>query len=196
MNRPTGEPRLSSTSSSSEFLSRPLVHLALLFGAGILIGLLHEAFRWPLKMPGHHGLELMAIMMFARCASGVRYAATTTSLGNVLVSSLFTHELLIQQVIYVLQGLFIDSLYPKLAATKDRLNLYLWVLIAGLIAGAAHAIKPIFKWLMKFGIDFHAGSLVNGLSYPLLSHILFGAVGGIAGAYAWRMYQQTKQKHQ
>lgn len=196
MNRPTGESRLSSTSSSSEFLSRPLVHLALLFGAGILIGLLHEAFRWPLKMPGHHGLELMAIMMFARCASGVRYAATTTSLGNVLVSSLFTHELLIQQVIYVLQGLFIDSLYPKLAATKDRLNLYLWVLIAGLIAGAAHAIKPIFKWLMKFGIDFHAGSLVNGLSYPLLSHILFGAVGGIAGAYAWRMYQQTKQKHQ
>lgn len=194
MHRPTGESRLSNTSNNSEFLSQPAVHLALLFGAGVLIGLLHETFRWPLKMPGHHGLEMMAIMMFARCASGVRYAATSTSLGNVFVSAFFTHELLIQQVIYVLQGLLIDSLYPKLAAAKDRLNLYLWVLIAGLIAGVAHAIKPVFKWLLKFNLDFHAGSLVHGLSYPLISHILFGAVGGIVGAYAWRMYQTARRK--
>jgi hypothetical protein len=196
MQRPAGESRLSNTSSSSEFLSRPWVHIALLIGAGALIGLLHETFRWPLKMPGHHGLELMAIMMFARCASGAHYAATTTSLGNVFVSAFFTHELMIQQVIYLLQGLLIDSCYPKLSQAKPRLNLYLWVLIAGFLAGMAHAIKPVFKWLMKFGIDFHAGSLVNGLSYPLMSHILFGAIGGIVGAYAWRAYQDNRQARQ
>lgn len=199
MSQPIGEPRLSNTSSNSDFVAKPGIHLALLFGAGVLIAFMHEIFHWPLKMPGHHGLEMMAITMFARCASGNRYAATTTSLGNVLVSSFFTHEMLIQQAILVLQGLFIDSVYPKLKQLQDsqmqsKLKLQIWVACTALLAGCAHAIKPLFKWLMQFGVDFHAGSLVNGLAYPLMSHILFGTVGGLAGVLAWRSYLNIKKK--
>ncbi len=41
----------------------------LLSGAGIAAALLHAATRFPLHLPGHEGLEWMAILMLARPAS-------------------------------------------------------------------------------------------------------------------------------
>ena len=42
---------------------------------GIAIVLLEQAFRWPLQLPGHHGLEAMALLVWEQ---GERDAEITT----------------------------------------------------------------------------------------------------------------------
>jgi hypothetical protein len=194
MQKPIGESQTNNISSNTDLTHKPAWHLAILLGAGMLIAILHQSFHWPLKMPGHHGMELMAIMMLVRQASPYRYAATTASFGNVLVSSIFSHEQLIQQIIFILQGLLIDKVYPSLDKRRNHLGLHTWVIGVALLAGAAHTIKPMVKWMMQTGLNIPAGSLVNGLAFPTVSHLIFGFIGGAIGALAWRSYKAYHQK--
>jgi two-component system CheB/CheR fusion protein len=49
--------------------------LAFLAGTGVAAVLLHISVDMALKLPGHHGLEWMALLMFARTLSTERHAA-------------------------------------------------------------------------------------------------------------------------
>ncbi len=48
---------------------------------GALAAYMHFNLRIPLNIPGHHGLEFMAIFVLVRLTSNIRYAATASVLG-------------------------------------------------------------------------------------------------------------------
>lgn len=187
MMRPIGESQASSISSSSEWLRQRGLWLALIFGAGVLAVVLHEVFRWPMKLPGRHGLELMAILLFVRCASSERYATTLAALGGASVTLIAQHNAGVDATVLLLQGLALDGLYALVAG-----HAWTWYVLP-LIAGAAHAIKPLVKLFFQAGAGIVSGSLAFGLGYPLLTHFIFGLVGGLVGVMAWRAMQKAKQ---
>jgi hypothetical protein len=185
MTEPTGKSQASHISSNSEFLRQRWLVLGLIFGAGVLAVALHEVFRWPMKLPGRHGLELMAILLFVRCASGERYAATLAALGGASLSFLIQHNAGIDATILLLQGLALDGMYRLV-------NGRWWaVYILPVIAGLAHAIKPLVKMLYQAVLGIPSDSLIFGLGYPLLTHFIFGLVGGLVGVMACQAWKRA-----
>lgn len=64
----------------------------LLIGGGVMAVVLHRAFDSSLGLPGHHGIEWMAIMILGRASSKFRGAGTLTSIGASFASVLpFLH---------------------------------------------------------------------------------------------------------
>lgn len=50
-----------------------LPRLAFLVALGVLTIVLHETFHYPLKLPGHHGLEGMALLALGRLSCTNRW---------------------------------------------------------------------------------------------------------------------------
>jgi len=165
-------------------------HLALLLIAGVAATALHAKFNWPLRMPGHHGLEWMALLVFARCASSYRWAALAVAIGAAASTSVpvwgFKDPGLSHALAYLVQGLALDLLYGAGARVRHRL------LALALFGALAHAMKPPVYWLLLHSVGGHYGSLTNGLWYPWTSHLMFGFTGALAGALVWKATQRWR----
>ncbi len=152
--------------------------MAWLLAAGVLAVVLHELFRWPLRMPGRHGLEWMAILIFARTGSTYRWAATVTAFGAASASLLPLAGAIepLAAASYWITGVIVDLLYR---ADKQwrRYAFYL-----ALIAAAAHSVRPVLNWIELFYLGVEHHSLTSGLWYPVSTHFGFGFIGGLAGA--------------
>ena len=78
------------SSSATSHASLPLAwQVLLLLAAGVTVALLHEGFRFPLKMPGHHGIEWFGILLLARLASPLKLAGITVAAGAILGTATF-----------------------------------------------------------------------------------------------------------
>jgi hypothetical protein len=155
----------------------------LLIAAGVLIVALHHSLRIPLKLPGRHGLELMAILILARGTSNLRWAASLvgiSAMASVLLgpASRDADAGLTAALVYVAQGVVIDLIWPRLPKTIA------WGVLVGVLAGFAHAIKPLVRIAVESVTGLQFGSLVSGPWYPLMTHIAFGFVGGWAAMLA------------
>lgn len=185
-----GKSQLKNTSNSTSFAQSKQAELLILIGAGMLAIALHKVLRWPLDMPGRHGLEFMAIFVFLRLASTQTWAATVAAVGAVIATVMFSgasSSIGIGMVILALQGVSLDLLYNHLS-WRGRL-LFLLPLIAALV----HAIKPISKFLAESHLSIYSDSLSGGLLIPVMSHCLFGFFGGLFGLLAWKAYTQSSQ---
>lgn len=187
MMEPIGGSPANTISSSSDVLRQRWLMLALIFGAGALAVILHDVFRWPMKMPGRHGLELMAILLFVRCASTERYATTLAALGGVSAAFVLQHGGGVEATILLMQGLAIDAVYGFVAGRS-----WMWLALP-VLAGVAHMIKPVVKMAWQAGLAIPSNSLVYGLGYPMTTHFVFGLAGGLFGVMAWRGLQKKKQ---
>lgn len=171
-----------STSNATEapgsVFASPRLELAFLVSLGVLVVVAHASVNWPLKLPGHHGLEWMALLMFARTMSNERWAAlivATSAAGVSYVPIWGFHETSIG-LSYLLTGFVADTLYH---AFKIR-----HATLFGLVGAIAHAVKPVWKWLASFGWGIEFGSVAAGVTTPLVTHLAFGFVGSVAGALA------------
>ncbi|MCB1890450.1 MAG: hypothetical protein KDH20_22790 [Rhodocyclaceae bacterium] len=179
-----------STATSSSSTERARLTLAwqilLLIGAGVLVAFLHESFRFPLKLPGHHGIEWFGILLLARLASPLRPAALTVASGAVLGTALFSaHGLQATTAItYVLQAGVVDLVFFGLGRAMQQV----WALVA--LGALSHALAPLVKTVFQFGGAKAFGSLAQGLGYPLATHLLFGACGAFA---AWLCHRLTSR---
>lgn len=159
--------------------------LPLLLGIGGAAALLHEAFRWPLHLPGHHGLEWLAILMAARLLSSRPWAAMAVAVGAALMAAAghAGHDTLLRPLVYLLQGAVLDGLWR--VAGSGRMAPWR----AALLGAGVHALSPLAMWLLAAAGGVQAGAVANGLAAPLASHAAYGAVGaafGAAAALAWR----------
>lgn len=180
MNSPisVGASRPRNISSASNTVFAVNAEWAFLIAIGILGVITHVSINLPLKLPGHHGLEWMALLLFARTVTNNPWAATIAATSAAGVSYLPVwgfHETTVG-LSYLLAGWVVDAGYRW----WTRGN----VAILGLIAAIAHSTKPLWKWLAAatFGVKF--GSVEAGIGVALLCHMLFGFVGGVAGAIA------------
>ncbi len=172
-------PRNSSSATEpvgSVFGSRR-AELAFLAGTGITAVLLHISVDMALKLPGHHGLEWMALLMFARTLSTERHAAMVTAASAAGMSLLpLTGMNPSAAISYMLAGFVVDALYRLLRRPNAG--------VLGVIAALGHTTKPLWKLVASKGATVHFGSIANGLGITLAGHLLFGLVGGVAGALA------------
>jgi len=148
---------------------------------GAAAGLLHVHLRYPLNIPGHHGLEWMAILLFGRMLSENRYAATILASGaaaSYLLQTPFfnlAHDFK-PALVFLLTGAGTDLMYRYL---KGRIP---QVVTAALCGGLVFICKPAVAYLFFILADFHIGSFIKHPQYlPFISHFMFGAVGGAGG---------------
>lgn len=155
---------------------------ALLVSLGVASVLLEQAFRWPLQLPGHHGLEAMALLVFGRLSCTNPWSATLVG-ASAAVAAPFVgadHGVLMP-LFYVLPGIVLDAgyrLWPRLVSQA--------LLFLPLVAAVAFAAKPVVRVVANqlFGMPF--GSLRAGPVYPILTHLMFGFLGALAAVLVWR----------
>jgi hypothetical protein len=155
---------------------------AFLVSLGIAIVLLEQSFRWPLQLPGHHGLEAMALLVFGRLCCTNHWSATLVG-ASAAVAAPFVgadHGVLMP-LFYVLPGIVLDlgyRLWPRLVVRT-----LLFLPVAGAVAFAA---KPVVRVSANQLFDMPFGSLRAGPVYPILTHLMFGFLGALAAVLVWR----------
>lgn len=150
----------------------------LLIGGGVMAVVLHRATDLSLGLPGHHGIEWMAIMILGRASSRFRGAGTLTSLGASFASTLpFLHgDNPFTWIYYLLPGPVMDLAFRYLPRYASKL----WFMV--LLGGFAHVTKPIGQLTVNLLTGWPIGSFRFGVVYPFTSHILYGMIGGLLGA--------------
>jgi len=151
----------------------------LLVGLGVAAVVLHQAFRFPMDLPGRHGVEWMALLVLGRALTRSRIGGSVVSTGAAVASMLPLWGAIDDPfiwLIYLLPGILMDIAFARLPRWKTS-----FIFLASLGA-LAHATKPLARWLINMITGIPYGSLLLGVGYPLLTHLLFGAVGGLLGA--------------
>jgi len=153
-----------------------------LMSLGVLAVLIHASFRFPLNLPGHHGLEWMALLMFARLGSSFRWAAGVAAVGAALatmVPALGFHNPL-TPLYYLVPAIALDALWLLLPA---RWHASVPALVA--MASVAFLTKPLVQLAgMVTGVmPVKAGF---SLPYVMASHFLFALCGGVVAALIWQ----------
>ncbi len=150
----------------------------LLIGGGVMAVVLHRALDSSLGLPGHHGIEWMALMIIGRTSSRFRGAGTLTSIGASFASVLpFLHgDNPFTWIYYLLPGPVMDLAFHYLPRYANKL----WFMV--LLGGLAHVTKPIGQLTVNLLTGWPVGSFRFGVVYPFASHLLFGMIGGLLGA--------------
>ena len=163
--------------------------LAWLASLGVTVIVLEQAFRWPLQMPGHHGLEAMALLVLGRLSCSHRWSATiVASSAAVAAPALGADHGMLTPLFYLLPGLVID-LGCRLQSTLGRFLVFLPA-----VAALGFATKPVMRVLAHefFGMQF--GSLRAGPVYPILTHLVFGFCGALAAVLLWRATEEAARR--
>ncbi len=150
----------------------------LLVGGGVLAVVLHRVYDLSLGLPGHHGIEWMALLILGRASSKFRGAGTLSSVGASVASTLpmLQGENPYTWLFYLLPGLLMDLAFGYLPSLANKT----WFLI--LLGGLAHATKPVGQLVMNLLTGWPFGSFRYGVLYPFASHLVFGMIGGLLGA--------------
>jgi len=161
------------------------VEALLLIGGGVMAVVLHRALDMSLGLPGHHGIEWMAIMILGRASSRFRGAGTLTSMAASFASVLpFLHgENPFTWIYYLLPGPVMDlalRYLPRYANERSSPVDKIWFM--ALLGGFAHMTKPIGQLTVNLFTGWPVGSFRFGVVYPFTSHLLFGMIGGLLGA--------------
>lgn len=153
-----------------------------LFATGVAATVLHQSFRWPLQLPGHHGIEWLALLVLARLVSPRERAGLLTGVGAAGAAFAYAGSIGIdgksaQMLTYMLQGALLDAL---LFLPRVRWTALLWIPTAGALTHVvAPLVKNLFTSLSGELITFSA--LMHGIGYPMITHAIFGATGAAIG---------------
>lgn len=164
-------------------------HLAFLIFLGVMIVVLHETIRYPLRIPGHHGLEGMALLALARMSSKYRWAATVTALSAATTAvGIGAGHGWMTPFLNLAPGIVVDLAVLAFANWRGQ------IIILPLIAAFAHAIKPLMRLFVAETVGTEFGSFRVGALWPISTHIAFGFAGALIGVLAWRFWEQREKK--
>lgn len=155
-----------------------VLELLILMMAGAFAMILHYHLRTPLNMPGHHGLEFMAIFTVVRMSSNLRYAATIATLGTgilLLIPGMGAFNPL-HSFSYLLPGIMLDFLYFT-GKKQSR-----WFVFVAIGAGIAYMSIPLSRLFVQLFTGFPEMAFIkHGAIYTILSFFFFGLLGGMLG---------------
>lgn len=146
--------------------------------AGMAAVLLHAKLRIPLNLPGHHGLEFMALFTAARLMSNLPWAASLSSFGA--ASLLFLPVIGIKDpaapLHFILPGLLLDGLFFLFRENAKKM------LPVILFAGLAYMMIPLGRLITSLITGFqYMAFLKYGVVLTMASHFIFGLFGGLVG---------------
>jgi hypothetical protein len=165
-----------------------LGRLLWLLSLGVGIAFLERRFNWPLQMPGHHGIEVMALLMLGRLSCSNRWSATIVAASTAVAApALGADHGPLMPLFYLLPGALLDLGYRLRPGTR------LFVLYLPLVSALAWASKPALRVLANVSMGMQFGSLRAGPVYPILTHLAFGFVGGLVAVLLWRMTERASE---
>ena len=154
------------------------VEALLLIGSGMLAVVIHRNTDLNLGLPGHQGLTWMAILIIGRMSSRFRGAGSLAGIGAsvaTFIPALHTANPF-TALFYLLPGPVMDFAFYYFPGLSKKL----WFLI--LLGGLAHVTKPLGQLVVNGFMGWPFGSFRFGVVYPVVSHLLFGSIGGFIGA--------------
>jgi hypothetical protein len=172
-----GKPQVKSISRALP-VNTVILEIILLSLLGALAMILRARLRVPIQLPGHHGLEVMAILMIGRKISTIPVATTISAVAGGLTTLFpfmgFGDPFMLP--IYILLGVFIDVIYMLVPSFRN----YFLLLI--LLGGLAYMLIPLSRILIVTAGLYQYPSLArNGFLYPVMTHFMFGAGGATLG---------------
>ena len=166
-----------------------------LFLLGVTAAILHQHLRMGLNIPGHHGLEWMTLLLFARMQSRYRWAGMIVAGGAASAYMLQAGYMPLAHtfkpaLIYLLNGFCLDFLYRF---TPRNLPVILKGIILG---GLSFVAKPVLLIPVAIIFDVVFGSFSkHGYLYPVLTHFLFGSIGAVMGICLANLADNGLRKH-
>ena len=159
-----------------------------LLGLGMLAITLHARLRMPLNIPGHHGLEFMALLMAGRLLSRLKWAGSTASLGMgvLLLFPVFGFADPFMGFNYMLPGFMLDLVYNSSGRTKYP---HLAVILG---CALAYMLIPLSRIAIQAFTGYPYPSFIkHGYVVPVMYHGLFGLAGG---AFSMGIIELLKQR--
>lgn len=157
-------------------VNRVLIDILILTFTGAVAILLRAYLRIPLNIPGHHGLEVMAILIIGRKITKIPFGSSISTLTAATFIFLpflgFKDPFL--PFIYMAMGFIIDLVYNKLNRVQDNF------LLLGFLGGFAYMMIPLIRFILFVvsGYPFET-FLKQGFVLPFFTHFFFGALGGM-----------------
>ncbi len=162
------------------------VEVLALFLLGAIAIVLHVKMRIPLKLPGHHGLEFMALLMMGRSFSKIPVASTISSLGigAMMFFPIWGGKDPFAGAVYMIPGFALDFLYYQFRNNKR-------IFITAVLGGLAYGLIPVARFIIMSFTGFPYEALLNGLAYPFISFTFFGFTGS---SIALLIHKQISKK--
>ena len=152
-----------------------------LFSLGVVAALLHEHLVKGLSLPGHHGLEWMALLLFGRMQSQDRWAGLMVASGAATTCMLYSLSLPMTEsvkpaLVYLMNGICVDLMISRVPVK--------WPLMFRgiMLGGLTFMLKPLALLPFAVLLDVVIGSFVkHGYIYPVMTHFMFGSIGATVG---------------
>lgn len=174
--------------TQKQSLSISIAEFLLMFFLGAFAMVLHAKFRFPLNLPGRHGLEFMMLLLIGRNLTQLRFSGFASSLGvsaMLFVPFLGFHDPFMAAV-FILPGIAIDIFYNAFPAQNKKI----WML--ALASGIAYSLIPISRMIISYFTGFVYESLITGLLFPVFTHFVFGFIGGLGGTALVKAFGKKK----
>jgi len=158
-------------------VSKQVVEFMLLASIGAIGVLIHAYLRTPLKIPGHHGVIYMALILSGKLISKKNFAGSLSGIGAaaMLLLPLGFKDPFIP-VIYFFPGLIVDILFYNFRKLQPN------VFFLAIICGLGYTMIPLTRIVISLFTGFPYGAFATGLAYPLFLHFVFGFAGGLIPA--------------
>ncbi len=169
-------------------VSSLIIEALVLFGMGIAAVMLHQAFRFPLHLPGKQGLLWIAILVACKCSSRLGLSGSLTGMGAASASVCFAGHDPFSWAIYLTAGFLSDIIVVVIPKSS------IGIVITAMAFGLIHVTKPV----MRGGIDLFTNisypSLWGGILYPVVTHFVFGFAGTIIGIAVAKAIVKARSK--
>jgi hypothetical protein len=135
--------------------------------------------RMPLHVPGHSGVLWMALLIIGAGLVRRPGAGTLIGLLTAVLAVMFVpgREGIFVGVKYFVPGVIVDVLTPVLGGRLDRYP------TAMAVGACAHVGKLTAAYLMGLALGVPSGFLALGLGFATTTHVAFGLLGGLLGAF-------------
>lgn len=147
---------------------------------GFFIALVQANLRLPLRLPGWRGLIWLTPLIVTRASNINPISGSITSLSAAGFSLLLgVRNDPYDWFFYLTIGEVLDIAYHL--NKRWRRRVWFW----SVVAGVAHSIEPLARTIIDAGNVWPYGALsAGGPVYPLVTHLMFGAIAGLLGAFA------------
>lgn len=167
-----------------------IAEAALMFIFGAIAIILHAKFKSGMKIPGHHGIEFMALMLAGRSITRIKFSSMFFSIG--VASMIFMPFVGFRDpfmaFVFTVPGIALD-IFTNMNLLKSK---YKIVIIA--LAGFSYALIPIVRFIITGFTPVKYPSLIGGPVYPFFTHFVSAAIGAAIGIGAISLIKKLSKK--
>lgn len=181
-----GKSHQKSISKVSQINTATIIEVLIPLVLGMAAIVAHARYRSHINLPGHHGLEFMALLLVSFSTSKIKWSSYFFSLGIaafVFVPFLGFKNPLVAMV-YVIPGV-VFGLLSSLAVIKKYRIIFL-----ALFGGLAYASIPIFRLILWLTVGISHKSIIVSPVSTIVFFFMFGLAGSLLGLGAYHLFKK------